>query len=82
MKEVLVFAILCVALAAGMKLENICSTDSFKYDGVLVNAFHRITQNVTFRPFSHFLINDTVNCDPTEFKKYDRFWQVLKLKHE
>ena len=82
MKTTLVLAMLCVALAGCLELENICSSDSFYHDGLLVNAFYRVQFNVTFQPLSYYLINDTVDCKPTEFNKEINFWQALKIKHE
>ena len=73
---------LCVALAGGVELENICSGDSFKVDGVLVNAFHRVRWNLTSEPLNHYLISDAVNCDPAEFKNKENFWEALKIKRE
>lgn len=80
MNRIWVLAILCVASASGVELENLCSSDAFEYNGVLVNAFHRLQQSVTFESMSHYLINDTVKCDYFEFKNRTNFWEVLKIK--
>ena len=82
MIKVFILAMLCVALAGGIELENICSEDCFVYKSVQVNAFHRFRWNVTFQPISHYLIGDDVNCDPAEFKVKVNFWEALKIKHE
>ena len=82
MKKILILAIVCVATARDVELENICSGDSFKLMGVRVNAFHRLRMNVTFQPLHHYLINDSVNCDPAEFENKKNFWSALKFKHE
>ena len=82
MMKVLILAMLCVASVACVKLENICSDDSFEYKGVLVNAFHRVKLNITFQPLSFYLINDSVKCDPAEFKNKANFLKALKTKHE
>ena len=82
MKTTLVLAMLCVALAGCLELENICSSDSFYRDGVFVNSFYRVQFNVTFQPLSFYLINDTVECNPDEFKDKNNFWEALKIKHE
>lgn len=85
-KIVLLTIILAVASVSCGELENICSTDTFRYKGAIqrfvVNAFHRVQRNVTFEPLSHYLINDTVKCDFAEFENKQNFWQTLKIKHE
>ena len=68
MNKVLLLTTLCVAAVSCVELENICSWDSFKFDGVLVNAFYRFQQNVTYQPLSHYLIQDDVRCDPSDFR--------------
>ena len=80
MNKILLLAIFCVASANCVELENICSSDTFKYDGLLVNAFHRAQFNVTFESLSHYLIDDTVKCDIAQFKNKTNFWEALKLK--
>ena len=80
MNRIFLFAIFCVASASCLELESICSSDTFEYKGVLVNAFHRIQRNVTFQPLSHYLINDTVKCDYFQFKNKTNFWEALKIK--
>ena len=82
MKTTLILAMLCVALAGCFELESICSSDSFRRDGLLVNAFYRAHFNVTSLPLSSYLIKDTVDCNPAEFKDKNNFWEALKLKHE
>ena len=80
MKKILILAIVCVATARDVELENIRKKDSFEYYDV--NAFHRFRWNVTFQPLRAYLINDTVTCDPAEFKNKTNFWDTLKFKHE
>ena len=81
MNRILVLAMLCVASAHCVELENLCSSDTFEYNGVLVNAFHRVQWNVTFESLSHYLINDTVKCDIAEFQNKTEFWETLKAKN-
>ena len=81
MKKVVVLTILCVAAVGCVELENICSSDSFVFNGVLVNAFHRFQQNVTYYPLIHYLIHDGVRCDLSEFKDQANFWKALELKN-
>lgn len=82
MRPLLLFVMLCVASASCVELENLCSSDTFKHEGVLVNAFHRVQWNVTLEPPSHYLVPGTVKCDFREFKNKTNFWQALKLKYE
>ena len=81
MNKLLLLA-LCVASVSCVELENLCSSDTFEYKGVLVNAFHRVQSNVTFQLLSHYLINDTVRCDLSEFKNKTNFQEALRLKHK
>ena len=78
----MILAMLCVASVGCVKLENICSSDSFEYKGLIVNAFYRIQWNVTFESLNHYLIDDAIKCDPTEFKNRTNFREALKTKHE
>lgn len=80
MNRILLLAMLCIASASCVELENLCSSDAFEYNGVLVNAFHRLQQNVTFEPLSFYLINDTVKCDFFKFKNKTNFWEALRFK--
>ena len=82
MEKVLILAMLCIASTGCVELENICSGDSFEYEGVQVNAIHRVRFNVTLQPYRKSLINDSINCDPTEFKNKSNFWEALQSKHE
>ena len=82
MKGTIFLVMLCVASVSCVDLKNICTADSFEYKGVLVNAFHRVQRNVTFESIGHYLIDNTVNCDPSEFQNKTNFWETLKLKHE
>ena len=79
--KILILAMLCVASVACVKLENICSADTFQYKGVLVNAVYRVQTNVTFQPISLYMINDSVKCDPAEFEVKRRFVEALTLKN-
>lgn len=73
---------LCVASTNCVELENLCSSDTFEYAGILVNAFHRVQRNVTFKSLSHYLIKDSVKCDFFEFENKTNFWEALKIKHD
>ena len=78
----LVFAVLCVATVSCLEVENICTYRGlFDYNGLRVNTFHRVQWNMTFESLSHYLINDSVKCDPAEFKNKTCFWEALKLKN-
>ena len=81
MSKLFVFLVLCIASANCVELENLCSTDHFDYDGVLVNAFYKSPMNVTFPGLSHYLINNSVACDRSEFVNKTNFLEVLKIKH-
>ena len=74
--------VLCIASASCVELENLCSSDSFDYKGIEVNAFHRVRQNVTFEPLSHYLIDLAIMCDPSEFYNKTRYWETLKYRIE
>ena len=82
MKKVLILAILCIASAGCVELENICSDVSFKYYAELVNAIHRVRWNVTFQPLQQYLINDSVKCDQAEFKNKTNYLEALRIKQE
>ena len=81
-KILFLFAILWVASAGCVELENICSFDTFRFNNLLVNSFHRVQRYVAFQPLSHYLINDTIKCDFFEFKNKTNFWEALRLKNE
>ena len=81
MNKFLVLAVLCIASASCVELENLCSSDSFDYKGVQVNAFYRVQQNITFESLSHYLIDDTIKCDPSEFKNKTNLLETLKIKN-
>lgn len=81
MNKLFIFAALCVASVSCVNLQNLCSSDTFKYNGVLVNAFHVIRQNMTFEPLGHYLINGTIKCDHFEFANKTKFREALKIKH-
>ena len=82
MTKIVWLAILWVASASCVELENICSSDTLRFNDLLVNAFHRVQRNVTFQPLSYYLIKDTIKCDFFEFKNKTNFWEALRLKHE
>lgn len=82
MNRILLLAMLCVASSSCVELENLCSSDSFEYKGVLVNAFHKVQWNVTFGPLNDYLINDTVKCNPAEFENKTNLEETLRLKNE
>ena len=81
MSKLLVFPVLCIASASCVELENLCSSDHFEYDGVLVNAFYKSPMNVTFPGLSHYLINSSVTCDRSEFVNRTNFRTALKIKN-
>ena len=80
MNKILFLTTLCVASVCCVELENLCSADAFEYKGVLVNAFHRVPQNVQFEPLAYYLINQTVKCDYFEFQNKRNYWETLKAK--
>ena len=50
-KLILFALILCVGSSVGsLKLGNICKKDVFRYDGLKVNSFYKIRQNVSLDP--------------------------------
>ena len=81
MNKLLVFLVLCIASASCVKLENLCSSDRFDYNGVLVNAFYRERWNVTFLSLNEYLINSSMPCDRSEFVNKTNFFEVLKIKN-
>ena len=81
MNKFLVLAVLCIASASCVELENLCSSDSFHWLGVQVNAFYRVPQNITFESLSHYLIDHAVTCDPSEFKNKTNLFETLKFKN-
>ena len=81
MNKILLFLVLCVASASCVELENLCSSDSFTYNGVVVNAFFKVPQALRFHSLSNYLIKDTVACDKTEFKNNTNLMEALKAKN-
>lgn len=80
-KLLVALLVLCVSSASGLLLEDLCPSDAFAYKGgILVNAFHRIRQNVTFEPFE-YLVNDNITCDPTEFRDKGHHMMALQAKN-
>lgn len=77
MKQILLLAVLCFAFASGVELENLCSADTFKFEGLLVNAFHRAEEILMFEPLSHYLISDIDKCDPSEFKNKRNYEEAV-----
>ena len=82
MNRILLLAMLCVASGSCVKLENICSHDSFEYKGLLVNAFYKVQWNVTFGLLDDYLINDTIKCNPAQFSNKTNLEETLRLKNE
>ena len=80
-KFFLVLAAFFVASAHAVELENLCSSDFFLYKGVLVNAFHRINQSVTFQP-KEFYLATKVRCDAEQFKNRTNYLEVLRIRDE
>lgn len=83
MNKVLSFVlVLCIcATARSVELQNICSHDTFKYQNLLVNAFHRVSQSFTFEPIRYYMLNDSVVCNKSDFKNPVNFLEVLpKIK--
>lgn len=73
----------CVCYSANcVQLENLCPADRFEYKLLDVNSFHRIRQNVTFKSISDYLVNDSVKCDPNDFRNHSNYQQAAKLKDE
>ena len=81
MNRFLVLVVLCIASASCVELENLCSSDSFDYNGVEVNAFYRVRQNITFESLSHYLIDHAVTCDQSEFINKTNYWEALKARN-
>ena len=82
MNKFLVLAVLCIASASCVELENLCSSDSFDYNGVQVNAIHRVRQNITFGSLRYYLIDDTIKCDPSEFFNKNNLLKALNMKNK
>lgn len=73
--------LLCVASASPVELENLCSNETFSYNGVLVNSFQKIRRSLEFKSLSHYLISNIVTCDPAEFKDKRNLWDSIKIKN-
>lgn len=80
MNKIFAILVLCVACASCFKLKNLCSSDTFTYNGILVNAFYTFQDNFTFGPFSRYLINDTIECDENEFTNKTNIQEVLRAR--
>lgn len=74
--------LLCISsIASSLKLENICSHDTFKYNDQPVNTFYRVRQSFTFHPIGHYMLNESIVCNRTEFQNDKNFHTVLpKIK--
>ena len=81
MNKLLVFLVLCIASASCVELENLCSSDHFEYNGVLVNSFYKSRLNVTFPSLSYYLINSSITCDRSEFVNKTNFLEAIKIKN-
>ena len=80
-KLLVALLVLCVSSAGGLLLEDICDSDIFAYKGdILVNAFHRVPQNVTIEPFG-YLVDENITCDPNEFQDKGKYQVVLRAKN-
>lgn len=73
--------VLCVASASCVELEHLCSSDRFDYEGLTVNAFHRVQHKVTFQSLRHYLIDHAITCDQSEFENQTNYWEVLRLRN-
>lgn len=73
--------ILCVSSASGLHLEPICSSSSFSYEGIQVNAFHRVPQFVYFEPLPYFLIDRSIDCDLDQFRNESNHLIALKARN-
>ena len=82
MNRVLLLAMLCVAFGSCLELQNICSSDIFEFNEHLVNAFYKVQWNVTFGTLGDYLINDTVKCNPDEFRNKQILEKALRYKDE
>ena len=86
MRKLFVLAMLCIVSINCVELENICSSDTFVYDGeyddVLVNSFHRVRLNITFRPLSYYLIPDDIKCDLGRFENKSNYYAGLQAKNK
>ena len=45
-----------------LSLEPLCASDHFNYQGVRVNAIHRVQTNVTLEPVSKFVVPPFYDC--------------------
>lgn len=80
MNKILVILLLCAASASCFELENLCSSDTFIYNDLEVNAFYRVQLNFTFKSLGHYLIDDSVKCDENEFRNKTNFLKAMKAK--
>ena len=83
MKIILAFVLaLCAFSVVGsVELQNICSQDTFVYNDILVNAFHRVRQSFTFEPIGAYMLNDSIACNRTDLKVEKNFLETLpKIK--
>ena len=81
MTKFFVFLMLCIASVSCVELENLCSSDHFEYNGVLVNAFYRNQSSIVFPSLSQYLINSSITCDPSEFVNKTNYDVALRIKH-
>lgn len=72
---------LCISSASGLLLEPICYSSRFSYKDVSVNAFHRVPQSMVFQPFTYYLVNHNITCDPNEFQNQSNYLEVLKARN-
>ena len=54
--------VLLGSAVTSLPLEPLCASDHFNYQGVRVNAIHRLQTNVTLEPVSEFVVPLFDNC--------------------
>ena len=80
MNKLLVFLVLCIAWVSCVELENLCSSDTFEYNGVLVNSFYKSSMNITFPGLKRYLINHTIICDRSDFVNTTNYYEILRIR--
>lgn len=83
MKKILVILLFCAAstnCSDGLELKNLCSSDAFTYNGILVNSFFRDYLMLSFGPFRQFLIDNTIGCNENEFSNKTNIQKAYKSR--
>lgn len=73
--------LICVASVSCVQVEFLCPSNRFDYNGLTVNAFHKVQHTTTFQSLRHYLIDHRITCDQSEFDDHSNYWKALRLRN-